>query len=152
MKKEIYLIVDNIRSLYNVGSMFRTSDAFKINRIYLCGYTGTPPRKEISKTALGAENEIPWESHPDTLELVKELKRKKVKIATLELSKKAKDLNKIKPQFPLALVVGNEIQGVDSKVIKQADYEIKIPMQGIKESLNVAVATGIALYQLSILN
>jgi len=145
-KKPLYLIADNIRSLYNVGSMFRTSDAFFIERIYLCGYTGFPPRKEISKTALGAEKEIPWETCPDTLELIKELKKQGVKIATLELTKKAKSLDKIKPSFPLALVVGNEIDGVDPKIIKQADFEIMIPMQGTKESLNVAVATGITLY------
>jgi len=150
-KKEIYLILQNIRSLYNIGSIFRCADAFGVAKAYLCGYSGFPVEKQmtkIAKTALGAEKTIPWEHHWQTASLLKKFKKQKVKIIALELTKDAKPITKFKPQFPLALVVGNEITGVSKNILKLADQIIFIPMQGQKESLNVAIATGITLYDL----
>jgi len=148
-KKEIYLIAQNIRSLYNVGSLFRTCDAFGVKKIYLCGYTGTPPRNQITKTALGAEKAVEWEKCRQTLSLIKKLKKQGVNIIALETTKKSHSLNKFKPKFPLALVIGNEVEGIKKNVLNQADQIVKIPMQGMKSSLNVSVATGVALYQLN---
>jgi len=147
-KKQIYLIAQNIRSLYNVGSLFRTCDAFGVTKIYLCGYTGTPPRNQITKTALGAENTVKWEKCQQTLSLVKKLKKQGVKIIALETGKKSKSILKYKPKFPLALIIGNEVEGIKKNILKQADNIVSIPMQGIKSSLNVSVAAGVALYQI----
>src|SRR3989338_3234242 len=148
--KEIYLIAQNIRSLFNVGSLFRCADVFGAKEIYLCGYTGFPPRKEISKTALGAEEWVLWERHWQTHLLIKKLKKQGVKIAVLETGKKAKPLPEYRPKFPLALVVGSETKGVSKKILALADDIIQIPMRGKKESLNVAVAAAIALYGLRV--
>jgi len=132
-----------------VGSLFRTSDGFGVKKIYLCGYTGTPPRNMISKTALGAENSIEWEKYRQTLALVRKLKKQGVKIIALETVKKSKPLHKFKPKFPLALIIGNEVDGINKNILKEADQIISIPMQGIKESLNVSVAAGVALFHIS---
>ncbi len=146
--KEIFLVAQNVRSLFNVGALFRCADVFGVSKIYLCGYTGHPPRKEISKTALGAEDWIIWERHWQTHLLLEKLKKQGVKIVVLETSKNSQALPKFNPSFPLALVVGSEVGGVSKKVLNLADEVIKILMLGQKESLNVAVATGIALYQI----
>ncbi len=144
--KEIYLVAQNIRSLFNVGSLFRCADVFGVKKIYLCGYTGFPPRKEIGKTALGADEWVPWERQWQTHVLIKKLKKQKIKIVVLETSNKSTPLPKFKPSFPLALVVGSETSGVSKSIMAQADEVVKIPMLGKKESLNVAVAASIALY------
>ncbi|MFA6215462.1 MAG: TrmH family RNA methyltransferase [Patescibacteria group bacterium] len=146
--KEIYLVAQNIRSLFNVGSFFRIADVFGVKKIYLCGYTGFPPRKEISKTALGADEWIPWERHWQTHLLLKKLKKQKIKIVVLETGKASIPLPKFKPEFPLALVVGSETRGVSKSILALADEIVKIPMLGKKESLNVAVAAAIGLYRL----
>ncbi|OGY54885.1 MAG: hypothetical protein A3A24_01260 [Candidatus Buchananbacteria bacterium RIFCSPLOWO2_01_FULL_46_12] len=146
--RSIYLVAQNIRSLFNVGALFRCADVFGVNKIYLCGYTGYPPRKEISKTALGAEGWVEWERQWQTHVLLKKLKKQGVKIVVLETAANAQSLAHFKPQFPLALVVGSEVNGVSAAVLKLADAVVKIPMLGQKESLNVAMAAGIALYQL----
>lgn len=148
--KEIYLIAQNIRSLFNVGSLFRGADVFGVKKIYLCGWTGFPPRKEISKTALGADEWIAWERHWQTHLLIKKLKKQKIKIVVLETGKKSVSLPNFKPSFPLALVVGSETKGVSKKILALADDIIQIPMWGKKESLNVAVAAAIALYDLRV--
>ena len=148
-KKEIYLILQNIRSLFNIGSIFRSADAFNIDKIYLCGYSGYPQDKQmakIAKTALGAEKSIPWEHHWQTASLIKKLKRQGIQIVALELTKKAISLKKFQPQYPLALIVGNEVLGVTKPILKLADKHIYIPMHGQKESLNVAIAASIAIY------
>ncbi len=147
-QKEIYLVAQNVRSLFNIGSFFRYADVFGVKKIYLCGYTGFPPRDQISKTALGAEAWIPWEHKRQTLNLIKQLKKNGIRIVVLETGPKSKPLSKFKPKFPLALVVGNEIEGVNKNILVLADEILKIPMLGRKESLNVVVAAGIALYQL----
>ena len=151
LKKNLpfYVICDNIRSLENIGSIFRTSDAFNIDKIFLGGICGTPPHPKISKTALGAENWIEWEHRWHTWRIIEELKKQGVNIVALQQNKKSIDLNKFKPKFPLALVVGNEIKGVSPSVLKRADQIISIPMFGKKECLNAAVAFGIAVSQIN---
>jgi len=145
---EIYLVAQNIRSLFNVGSLFRCADVFGVKKIYLCGYTGFPPRKEISKTALGAEQWIPWERHWQTHLLVKRLKAQGVRIVALETGKRHTLLPEFRCDGPVALVVGSEVSGISRSILALADDRVKIPMHGKKESLNVAVAAGIGLYAL----
>lgn len=150
-KQEFYLVLDNIRSRENVGSIFRIADAVGINKIYLCGITPIPPHQKISKTALGAENWVSWEYRSQTWRLLGDLKtKKKIKIIGLEKTKKSINIFDFKQKFPLALVLGNEVKGLSSKILKYCDEVIYIPMFGKKESLNVAVALGIAAYQLKI--
>ena len=148
--KEIILILDNIRSRENVGSIFRTADAAGVSKIYLCGITPIPPHEKISKTALGAETFVSWEYRKQTWRFLLELKNQnsKIKIIGLEQTKESVDIFKFKPKFPLVLVVGNEVNGLSPQILKYCDKKISIPMYGKKESLNVAVAAGIALYQI----
>ena len=144
--RDIYLIVDRMRSLYNVGSLFRTADAFNVKKLYLCGYTGTPPRKEIAKVALGAEKTVPWEKMGQCWKLIDELKDSGIYTVALEQTKNSVLVNNWKPKFPIAIVVGNEVNGVSKGVLERVDKVVEIPMLGSKESLNVVVATGVALY------
>lgn len=148
MKRHICLLAHNVRSLWNVGSFFRTADAFNVEKIYLTGYTGQPPRKEITKTALGAEEFVPWEHAQDPLDIVKKLKKDGWSIVPLELTDDAVDLKDFAPSEKLCLIVGHELSGVPQEILDIADSVIKIPMLGKKESLNVAVAAGIALHHL----
>ena len=147
-QKDIYLIIQNIRSLFNVGALFRCADVFRVKKVYLCGYTGFPPRKEISKVALGAEKWIPWEKYWQTHILIKKLKSEGIRIVALETGKKFIPLFDYKSSFPMALIVGSETNGISNKILEMADDRVAIPMLGRKESLNVAVAAGIALHQL----
>ncbi|MBI2639646.1 MAG: RNA methyltransferase [Candidatus Sungbacteria bacterium] len=147
-RKDFYIVCHNIRSRENVGSVFRTSDAFGVSKIYLTGYTPAPPHEKISKTALGAERWVAWEKRTSVSQLLKELKKKRVQIVALEQSPQSVALNKLKPHFPMALVVGNEVKGLPRSLVKAADKAVEIPMSGKKESLNVAVAFGIAAYQI----
>jgi len=145
----LYVALNNIRSLYNVGSIFRTADAFGVDKIILGGYTGVPPRKEITKVALGAEQYVKWEKSFNLHKKLLELKKQGFEIIGLEnnnLKIKTSNLNKFKPKFPMVLVLGNEVNGITPSVLKEIDRFIEIPMKGIKESLNVSVAFGIALY------
>jgi tRNA G18 (ribose-2'-O)-methylase SpoU len=143
----LYAIVDNIRSLYNVGSIFRSSDGALLEKLFLVGFTPHPPRKEIDKTALGATATVPWEFHKDPMEAVARLKKEKIKICVLELAAESKPYFQLKREdFPLCLVVGNEITGVSKEIMREADMAIEIPMFGNKQSLNVAVAFGIVVY------
>ena len=155
MHRTIFLIADRIRSLYNVGSLFRTADAFGVKKLYLCGYTGAPPRKEITKVALGAEQTVPWEKRGQTWKVVEELQARGVHVVALEQTKKSVPIQSLafvlrrgqKLSFEtVALVVGNEVNGVSPGVLCRADAIVHIPMLGKKESLNVSVAAGIALY------
>src|SRR3989344_6344890 len=144
--KDFVVVCDSIRSRENVGSIFRTADALGVTKIYLCGITPQPPHEKIAKTALGAEKSVPFEYHKQTLRLVKKLKSKKVFVTVLEQSKTSIVYTKLKPKFPLALVIGNEVTGVSKNVVKIADKAMYLPMGGKKESLNVAVAFGVAGY------
>jgi tRNA G18 (ribose-2'-O)-methylase SpoU len=148
-KMPVYVILNSIRSNYNVGSIFRTSDGVMIEKLYLCGYTPHPPKKEILKTALGATESVKWEFVKDPKEVVKRLKNEGVKICALELTSKSKPYYEINNNdFPLCLIIGNEITGVSQDLIDLCDYSIEIPQYGIKQSLNVAVAYGIAIFEL----
>lgn len=151
IKKDLsfYLICDNIRSLENIGSIFRTADALRVDKIFLTGICGKPPHSKISKTALGAEETIDWEYHWQVWRIIDRLKKEQAKIVALEQTKNSLVYTKFKPQFPLALVIGNEIKGVSPAVLKRADQIIHLPMLGRKESLNVAVAFGVAGYYIS---
>jgi len=144
--KNFYVICDNIRSLENIGSIFRTADALGVLKIFLCGISGRPPHHKISKTALGAEKTIPFEYYRQTGRLIDKLKKSKINIIALEQAKNAIDCRKFKPKFPLALMVGNEVEGISKKILKKADKIIFLPMSGKKESLNVSVAFGVAGY------
>ena len=157
MRKTIFLILDNIRSRENVGSIFRTADASGVSKIYLCGITPRPPHEKISKTALGAETYVLWEYYKQTWKCLLELKNQnsKIKIVGLEQTKQSQNIFKFKPKFlptgrqvRLALVVGNEVRGLSPKILRYCDKKISIPMYGKKESLNVSVAAGIALYRI----
>ena len=149
MKKEFYVICDNIRSLENIGSIFRTSDALGVAKIFLCGISGKPPHHKISKTALGAEERIPFEYYRQTGGLIDKLKRSKINVVALEQDKGAVLYSKFKPKFPLALIVGNEVKGISKKILKKCDKIIFLPMLGQKESLNVSVAFGVAGYEIN---
>ena len=149
-RKDFFVIANNIRSLLNVGSIFRTADAFGVSKIFLTGYTGTPEnihhKEKISKVALGAEKFVAWEHWPSAVKLIKHLRLKGVKIIALENNTKAVKITKFKPKFPLALVLGEERRGVSHSIIKLCDKVVEIPMLGEKESLNVSVAFGVAAF------
>jgi len=147
--ENFYVICDNIRSLENIGSIFRTSDALGVSKIYLCGISGKPPHHKISKTALGAEETTPFDHCKQIGRLIDKLKAQKVQIVALEQDKTAIEYTKFKPSFPVALIVGNEVEGVSKKVLKKCDKIIYLPMSGQKESLNVSVAFGIAGYEIN---
>lgn len=154
--KEFYLILDNIRSIENVGSIFRTADALSINKIYLGGISGILKQgnklvlnSRVSKTALGAENKIPWEHNFQTWRIIEKLKKQGVKIYALEQAKNSVNLLKFKPKFPLALILGNEVLGVSKNILKKCDGVVEIPMLGSKESLNVAVAFGMVGFKIN---
>ncbi len=142
-------MLDSIRSLYNVGSMFRTSDGAFIRTLYLCGYTPVPPRPEIAKTSLGATETVPWLHFRDPLDAVAHARREGMTICVLEHTTESVPVYTLtKDVFPLCLVVGNELTGVSPKVIDAADLAVDIPMYGVKQSLNAAVAYGVALFAL----
>ncbi len=153
-KPETILILDNIRSSHNVGSIFRTADALGISKIYLVGYTPKPldrfnrPSKEIAKTALGAEKTIPWESKESLPALIRSLRRDTFKVIALEQSPKSVDYKKIRLPQKVAIILGNEVDGIDTKTLALCDIITEIPMHGGKESLNVAVAWGVAGFRL----
>ncbi len=144
----IYVVLENIRSMYNVGAAFRTSDAARIQELILCGYTARPPRKEIDKTALGATETVHWRHIPNALDAVKWLKEQGIPVAVLEHTDRSRNLMTVEIDFPIALVVGNEVDGVTQEVVAAADLALEIPMYGMKQSLNAAVAYGIAVFQL----
>lgn len=148
MKNELILVLDNIRSLYNVGSMFRSADGFGVAKIYLCGITGTPEQHGVQKVALGAELSVPWEHCPQTWHVVEDLRRRGYRVVGLERAAGAVSLPEVRENPPLALVVGNEIRGLTPALRRRLDAVIEIPMLGTKNSFNVAVACGVALYHL----
>lgn len=147
-KLPLVVVLDNIRSLNNIGSVFRTSDAFLVDSIMLCGITAVPPSPEIHKTALGAEMSVRWEYFPDTMECVRELHRRGFKVCVLEQVKESVRLNDFRPVAgeKYAIVAGHEVHGVDPDVVNAADVCLEIPQFGTKHSLNVSVSTGIAIW------
>lgn len=149
-KTEIILVLDNIRSLYNVGSMFRTADGFGVKKIFLCGITGTPLQRGLQKVALGAEENVAWEHVKQTWRTIERLRKEGYIIVGLEKSKKSQELAKFNSPRSVVLVVGNEVNGISEALLRRLDHVIHIPMSGIKESFNVAVACGIALHHLRV--
>jgi tRNA G18 (ribose-2'-O)-methylase SpoU len=149
-KTPIIIILDDIRSLNNIGSVFRTSDAFLIEKIYLCGITAVPPNKEIHKTALGATDTVAWEYHTDVLEVISNLKKENVAVYAIEQVENSIFLQDftIEKNKKYALVFGNEVFGVNQKAIEICDGTIEIPQLGTKHSLNIAVSTGIVVWDL----
>lgn len=145
----VSLIAENIRSIHNVGSLFRTCDAAGVDKLYLCGYTSYPPRRELEKTALGSTASVNWERHEDTVHLIRRLRARGASIVVFEHAHGMRDLYTSRLSFPVCAVVGNEVSGVSGEVIALADEVLYIPMRGEKESLNVSVAGGIALYELT---
>ena len=148
-KFPVTVILNDIRSLTNVGSFFRTCDAFNIDKLYLCGITATPPHREIQKTALGATESMEWEHRESAIDLVKELKADGVTICSVEQTEKTTLLQDIAglPEKRFALVMGNEVNGVDQEIIDDSDYIIEIPQFGTKHSLNVSVCAGIVMWE-----
>src|SRR3954451_15373426 len=150
-KNTIMVVLDNIRSMYNVGSVFRTSDAFLIEGICLCGYTAQPPRKDIDKTALGATETVDWMHFPTAEEAVQQLKQRSYKVFAVEQTEGSISLEKFYAEAheKIAVVFGNEVVGITNEVLKICHGSIEIPQFGMKHSLNISVAAGIVLYKLS---
>ncbi|MCH2229922.1 MAG: RNA methyltransferase [Crocinitomicaceae bacterium] len=148
-KFPIIIVLNDIRSLTNVGTFFRTSDAFNVQKIYLCGITATPPHREIQKTALGATETVCWEHRENIIELIDELKDNNVKICSIEQTEETLMLQDVRnlPKETYALVFGNEVNGVDQNVINASDQIIEIPQFGTKHSLNVSVCAGIVIWE-----
>ncbi len=149
-KTPLIIILDNIRSLNNIGSVFRTADAFLIKKIFLCGITATPPHKDIQKTALGATDTVDWEYKEDTLGLIKSLKEQNIKIVSIEQAENAVMLNQfsIESDTEYAVIFGNEVKGVQQEVVSESDIVIEIPQYGSKHSLNISVSAGVVVWDL----
>lgn len=151
---EIAILLHDIRSTHNVGSIFRTGDALGVSKIYLSGYTPTPvdkygrARKDVSKVSLGAEKNIPWQYEEDPIKIIKDLKKQGFQVVCVEQDKKSTDYKKVKIGKKVLFVMGNEVLGVDKKILKLCDVIAEIPMRGEKESLNVSVAFGVALFRI----
>jgi 23S rRNA (guanosine2251-2'-O)-methyltransferase len=150
-KSPFVVVLDNVRSKNNVGSVFRTADAFLIEKIFLCGITATPPNPEIRKTALGATESVPWEYFESTREAIEELKKKGYLIIGIEQVDQSYELQDFEPEKgrKYALIFGHEISGVDQDVIDMCDYCIEIPQFGTKHSFNISVSAGIVLWELN---
>ena len=148
-KTPIVVVLDNVRSALNVGSVFRTSDAFRIEKIYLCGITATPPNKEIRKSALGATESVEWEKVEDTESIIKKLKSEGYHICAIEQTENSTMLNNfIPPEKPIAVVFGHEVNGVQQSVVDLCNQSIEIPQIGTKHSLNISVSVGIVIWDL----
>jgi 23S rRNA (guanosine2251-2'-O)-methyltransferase len=144
----VYVLLDNVRSMYNVGSFFRTADAVRAEKLILGGITAYPPKNQISKTALGAEETVPWEHHWDPVTRLRQLHEAGCEIAAIETSVHAVDLFDWQPRFPVCLVFGHETDGIRPELASLCDTHVRIPMLGRKHSLNVATAGGVLLYEL----
>lgn len=144
----VVFLLENVRSLYNVGSFFRTADAVRLEAIWLSGITATPPDGRIAKTALGAEAVVPWKSWDATPPAIAALRARGFEIAALDTVAPAVDLFDWRPRFPVAVIFGHEVDGVAAGTLAQADVRVRIPMLGLKRSLNVATAAGVVAYEL----
>ncbi len=149
-KTPLIIVLDNIRSLNNIGSVFRTADAFLVKKIYLCGITAQPPHKDIQKTALGATESVEWEYVESSLELVKKLQKEGVLVASIEQAEQAVDLDEfsVEQNKTYAIIFGNEVKGVQQDVVTASDVVIEIPQYGTKHSLNIAVSAGVVVWDL----
>lgn len=149
-KTPICIVLDNVRSLHNVGSAFRTADAFRLEKIYLTGITGTPPQREMEKTALGATSSVPWQYAEKPLEIVESLKKEGYTIVVVEQTTESVALNKFQPaqDARYCLVFGNEVHGVSGEVVDACDLALEIPQSGTKHSLNISVCLGIVVWDI----
>ncbi len=149
-KTPLIVILDSIRSLNNIGSVFRTSDAFLVEKIYLCGITATPPNKEIHKTALGATDSVNWEYSDKTITIVEKLKAENVEIISIEQAENAVMLDDFKAETnkKYAIIFGNEVKGVDQEIVSASDKVIEIPQYGTKHSLNISVSAGVVIWEM----
>ncbi len=145
----ISILVENVRSVHNVGSIFRSADGFGAEKIYLTGYTAHPPRLDLSKTALGAEKAVPWEYFESPVEAAKKILNQGISLVLIEQTTKSKSIYNVNYPFPLCFIVGNEVDGVSEELSNLANCHIEIPMRGVKQSLNVSVATGVVGYEFS---
>ena len=142
------VLLDNIRSMYNVGAFFRAADGVGLQKIFLCGITARPPEKAITKTALGAEDAVAWEHNWDAISAAEGLRRTGFAIAAIETTPRSVDLFEWEPNFPVCMIFGNEVEGLSPELLVSADTHVRIPMLGKKTSLNVATAAGIVFYEL----
>ena len=149
-KLPVAVLLDNVRSMYNVGSVFRTSDAFLVSELILCGITGVPPHPEISKTALGADESVKWRYETDAVAEVARMKKEGWLVCVLEQAHRSIPLQRfnISPELKYLLVAGNEVEGVNQAIVDMADFILEIPQHGVKHSLNVSVSVGIAMWQM----
>ncbi|MCA1901562.1 MAG: RNA methyltransferase [Candidatus Hydrogenedens sp.] len=147
-RNPIHVVLDNLRSAYNVGSIFRTGDAGAVEHIYLCGMSAHPPHKKIEKTALGAHEYIPWSYYERTKDCILRIKEKEIPIASIEITENSTSYFEFNWPKPVAIVFGNEVLGVQEKVLKMSDYIIHIPMFGYKNTINVSTTFGIILYDI----
>lgn len=149
-KTPLIIILDNIRSLNNIGSVFRTADAFLVKKIYLCGITAQPPHKDIQKTALGATDSVEWEYVENTLDVVEKLHDEGIFVASIEQAELAVNLNdfSVQKELTYAVIFGNEVKGVQQKVVSASDTVIEIPQFGTKHSLNISVSVGVVVWDL----
>ena len=159
MKKKLFLILHNIRSAYNVGAIFRTADGAGVSKIFLTGYSHAPSTEEnqdlkskadkmIEKTALGGEKSVPWEKCEDIFQLSEKLKKETLAVVALETIPDAIELGKFEPNSSVALILGNEVDGISAEILEKCDLAVAIPMRGVKGSLNVSIAAGVAAYQI----
>lgn len=146
-KTPLVVVLDNVRSMYNVGSVLRTADGFRIERVCLCGITGTPPHTEIHKTALGAEDSVRWDYFASTLECVAALRRQGLSIVAVEQVEGSRSLMDWDDSRPMAVIFGNEVKGIAQEVVDAADYCLEIPQLGTKHSFNVACAAAMVMWQ-----
>ena len=144
----VSVLLDNVRSMYNVGAFFRTADAAAVEKLYLCGITARPPKRAIAKTALGAEDSVPWEHAWEPAPLAGSLRGRGYELAAVETSVHAVDLFDWAPRFPVCVVFGHEVEGIRPEVSELCDTHVRIPMLGTKHSLNVATAAGVVIYEL----
>ncbi len=144
----VSILLDNVRSMYNVGAFFRTADAAHVEKLYLCGITAYPPKRGITKTALGAEKTVPWEYSWEPVPMLESLRAQGRQIAVVETSLHSVDLFDWQPVFPVSVVFGHEVDGIRPELVALADTHVRIPMLGLKHSLNVATAGGVVVYEL----
>ena len=142
------MLLDNVRSMYNVGAFFRTADAVKLERLVLCGITAHPPKKQITKTALGSEETVAWEHHWDAMEIARGLRERGFELAAIETSLRSVDLFDWEPAFPVCVIFGHETDGIRPELLELCDTHVRLPMLGRKHSLNVATAGGVVAYEL----
>lgn len=148
MKKEIYVVLDNIRSAFNVGAIFRTADCAAVSKIFLCGICAYPPNPKLLKTAIGATEFVKWEYFKTTKKAIETLKKNKCQIVAVEITKKSKNIYKTRFNYPVAFIFGHEIKGISEEILSMCDKIVQVPIFGKKESLNVETCAGIVLFEL----